>query len=78
MRDSDFVTTALGETTHLASLLGECTRDPVGEVTMRVRAATSSRLPSVAGDGWFAVGDAAMTFASDLLAGDLHRDAPRP
>jgi flavin-dependent dehydrogenase len=29
---------------------------------MRVRAATSSRLPSVAGEGWFAVGDAAMTF----------------
>jgi flavin-dependent dehydrogenase len=62
MRNTEFFTSALGKSKHVGSLLDGCSRDNGGAVTVRVRPAMSSRRPSVAGDGWYAIGDAAMTF----------------
>ena len=62
MRDTKFFMTALEKSTHVGSLLDGCSRDNIGTVRTRVRTATSSRHPSVAGDGWYAIGDAAMSF----------------
>ena len=62
LRDNESLVAALWKTEHVGPLLDGCLNEDVGAMKVRARTATSSRRPSVAGDGWYAIGDAAMSF----------------
>lgn len=61
MREPKILLQKLQETVHMRAFLEGCVLgNPLAKP--RIRAASSSRRPTVAGDRWYAVGDAAMTY----------------